>query len=231
MIDPFKRPKTGPITFDAGGTVLLCEGFDECAVLRKLCADWAPAPKIGVCQEGLDYADEIKDLATQVKMHQVAAIGLVFDAEGNRARRVDEIKKWLTKAGFKPPQGPLRLRKSSLGDALVQVAYLVNPHGKERGAIESYFLPQICRTKHWCCIDELLRCYEEREPSKVLREKLIVRTFIAHRNGRNTGLNAAFNAGILDCSDASLNPVRRFVALLREAQLESPKAASPSRTR
>ncbi len=52
MIDPLDRPKPGPMTFDRGDTVILCEGFDECAVLRKLCADWKRPPKIGTCSEG-----------------------------------------------------------------------------------------------------------------------------------------------------------------------------------
>jgi hypothetical protein len=217
MIDPFDRPKRKPIEFDAGDTVILCEGFDECVVLRKLCTDWTQAPKIGICGEGLNWADEIKGLADQVKMRCVAVIGLVFDAEKDRAARIDEIKSWLQEAGFTPPQTALRPKKCSLDGVLVRTAYLINPHGKGRGAIETYFLPQIRRAEHWPCIEQLLQCYDERNPSSVLKEKLIVRTFIAHMNGRNTGLNAAFNAKILNCDDRNFDPVRRFLSLLRDA--------------
>jgi len=217
MIDPFDKPKPGPMTFDEGDTVILCEGFDECAVLRRLTVDWTRPPKIGKYQDGASEAEEIKNLAIQVRTHRVAVLGLVFDAEKGRTAQTAEIKKWLKGAGFTPPKAPLRLKRCSLDGVLVRTAYLVNPHGKNRGAIESYFLPQICSTKHWPCIDELLQCYAEHNPTNVLREKVIVRTFIAHKNGRNTGLNAAFNAKILNCDGETFDPLRRFLRLLREA--------------
>ncbi len=116
-----------------------------------------------------------------------------------------------------PPEAPLRVKRSSLDGASVHTAYLINPHGKDRGAIETYFLPQIQLTKRWLCIEKLLDCYREHDATKVLEEKLIVRTFIAHENGRNTGLNAAFNAEILNCDDRSFDPVRKFLSLLRKA--------------
>ena len=47
-------------------------------------------------------------------------------------------------------------------------------------------------------------------------------------HGRNTGLNAAFNAKILNCDDESLDPVRRFLSLLRDA---SPVQQSRERPR
>ncbi|MCH8806689.1 MAG: hypothetical protein IH986_11445 [Planctomycetes bacterium] len=147
----------------------------------------------------------------------MALLGLVFDAENDRNARIAEIKKWLRGAGFKPPKAPLQVERSSLGDTVVRTAYLINPHDEERGAIETYFLPQVRRAQRWPCIQRLLTCYDKQEPTDVLKEKLIVRTFIAHKNGRNTGLNAAFNANILSCDDDSFEPVRRFLSLLREA--------------
>ena len=158
----------------------------------------------------------------------MAVIGLVFDAERSRTHRKDEIKKWLEGAGFTPPKYALRLKESSLDGAAVRTAYLVNPHGENRGAIETYFLRQIQRTARWPCIEKLLECYERSDSTKVLREKLIVRTFIAHQNGRNTGLNAAFRRNILNCDDESLDPVRRFLSLLRDA---SPVQQSRERPR
>lgn len=219
MIDPLPldRRKLEPMTFDEGDTVILCEGFDECAVLRRLCKDWKRQPKIGKCQEGLNEEEELRNLAIQVRTHRIAVLGLVFDAEKDRNARKGEITQWLKGAGFTPSKLSLRLRISLLDGVPIQTAYLINPHGKNRGAIESYFLPQIIKKTHWPCIEQLLQCYAERNPTKVLEEKVIVRTFIAHKNGRNTGLNAAFNSRILTCDDESLRPVRRFLSLLRSA--------------
>lgn len=224
MIDPLPRdrPKPEPMTFDEGDTVILCEGFDECAVLRRLCTDWKRAPKIGKCQEGLNEEDELKSLAIQVRTHRIAVLGLVFDAEKDRTARKDQIKQWLEGAGFTPPKQSLRLRISLLDGIEVRTAYLINPHGKHRGAIESYFLPQIHETTHWRCIEQLLRCYAKHNPTEVLKEKVIARTFIAHKNGHNTGLNSAFRANILSCDHDSLEPVRRFLSLLRRASPVEP---------
>ena len=61
MINPFDRPNPGPMAFDKGDTVILCEGFDECAVLRRLCADWKRRPKIGICSEKKNEEEEIKN--------------------------------------------------------------------------------------------------------------------------------------------------------------------------
>jgi hypothetical protein len=217
MIDPFAKPLPSPMTFEAGDTVVLCEGFDECAVLRQLCQGWRRPPKIGTSQERRNKGDELRDLVIQVSTHRISTIGLVFDAESDRSARKSEIVGWLRGAGFKPPRAPMRLAKSVVGGATVSVAYLINPHGKRGSAIESYFLPQVRKTTRWSCIENLLECYRSNEPTAQLEEKVILRTFIAHKNARNTGLNAAFTKNILRCEHPALDPVRKFLALLRSA--------------
>ncbi len=232
MIDPFSRPSPKPMTFEPGDTVILCEGRDECAVLRELCETqgWDPPPKIGFCQERRNQAGEIKNLAIQVRTQGIATIGLVFDAENRAATATNQVKKWLKKAGLNPPDGPLKLATSVLNEVKVQTAFLINPHGKDSGTLETYFLPQVRKTSRWACIEKLLACYREHEPTKVREEKLIVRTFIAHGNARNTGLNAAFNAKILNCTDKSLDPVRRFLKLLRKASPVEKQRSSARKT-
>jgi len=230
MIDPFLRPSPVPMKFERDDTVILCEGRDECAVLRELCTrkEWKRPPKTGVCQEGTNPREEINDLVIQVGMHEIATIGLVFDAENMAATATNQVKKWLREAGLNPPDGPLKLATSLLNKVKVQTAFLINPHGKDSGSIETYFLQQVRSTKRWDCIDKLLAWYRKHEPTKEREDKVIVGTLIAHGNASNTGLSAAFNAKILNCTDNSLKPVQRFLELLRKA---SPVEQQRSRAR
>ncbi|MCK6485920.1 MAG: hypothetical protein HUU22_07980 [Phycisphaerae bacterium] len=217
MIDPFNRPASQPIRFARGDTVILCEGLDECAVLRKLAGNGAHELKIGTrsSEEGLNWEGEFSALANQVRLHAIASVGFVFDAEGDREKRKKELHQWLQTAGFKPPPKALTLAESSLDGVRVKTAYLINPHAHKSGAIESLFLPQIRRSKRWKCIQQLLECYQREAPTRQLVDKLIVRTFIAHGNAANTGLNAAFRAGILNCDGPEFDPLRRLLDLLR----------------
>lgn len=230
MIDPLSRPSPVPMKFGPGDTVILCEGRDECAVLRELCEkkEWKRPPKIGFCQERENAGEEIKNLVIQVRKHGVATIGLVFDAEDRAAAATNQVKKWLKKAGLNPPDGPLQLARTVLNEVKVQTAFLINPHGKDSGTLESYFLPQVEKTSRWACIKELIACYREHEPMGARVEKVIVRTFIAHQNASNTGLSVAFRDKILNCTDKRLEPVQRFLDLLRKA---SPVEQQQSRAR
>jgi len=169
-------------------------------------------------------------LADQTRKDRVATVGLVFDAEDGATTRRRQIVKWLRKAGFKPPTEPLKIATSNLDGTTVKTAYLINPHGQSRGAIESLFIPQMKKAKHWPCVESLLECFTETNPSQELQDKIMVRTFIAHRNGRNTGLNAAFNARILNCDDKNFDPVRRFLKLLQRASPIERRAKRSSKT-
>lgn len=228
MIDPFDKPPPGPMKLHQGEAVILCEGFDECAVLNRLLQSNTTGLRIGMLQDRQNVAGELRSLADQVRINRLAALGLVFDAEDDRAARQAQIMNWLDAAGFAPPKRCLTLRKSMVDGVPVRTAYLINPHGKRGGMIESYFLPQIYRTKQWQCIKGLLDCYSANAESDVRVEKLIVRTFIAHRNGYNTGLNAAFNDHILDWTVPELDPFRRFLSLMQGTVSNGPLAEVPS---
>ncbi len=224
MIDPLPRQPPAPMKFEKGDTVILCEGRDECAVLHELCADWSRKPKIGVCADEINLAAEILSLVTLARTHRIATIGLVFDAEKKPAESARKIRKKLNSAGLNAPTRAIELAATKLNDDLsLNTAYLINPHMGGPGAVESYFIPQIMQSKSWKCIEALLSCYDKIEPSKQQKDKLIVRTFIAHSNASNTGLNSAFNAKILDCNHPILDPVRQFLKLLKpESPIESP---------
>jgi len=224
MIDPFARPPLTPIRFEKGDTAILCEGRDECAVLGRLSVDWKLKPRIGICQDGHNVREELQQIAIQVKTQQLAMIGLVFDAEGDRDKRTTSLQRGLKGAGLPVPSAPMRLKKARIGDADVSTAFPINPHGEKTGSIESYFIPQVRASDRWQCIEKLLKCYRSQAPTKVAKEKVILRTFIAHGNGRNTGLNAAFNDQLLQWNHDSLDPMRRFLDLLRRASpVESAK--------
>lgn len=225
MIDPFAKPPPRPMAFESGDTVILCEGRDECAVIRKLTEGWVRPPKIGICQDGANPLEEIKGLALQVRTHRVATIALVFDAEEDSTARKRQLRNWLGEAGLAAPHAPLTIARKEVDGNTVRTSFLINPRGKKSGSIESYFMSQVQASRRWPCVDRLLECYQREQPSRVLRQKLILRTFIAQQNGRNTGLNAAFNSGILSCDHADLKPVRQLLERLRAVSPLEPAAA------
>lgn len=228
MIDPFSRPPSRPMTLAPGDTVILCEGADECAVLRQLVRERPHNLKLGTrsTEKGLNWEGEFAAIDDQVRNQGMTAVGFVFDAEDSMATAERLLHRRLTAAGFKPPPRPLVLAESSLDGVRVQTAYLINPHDRESGAIESLFLPQIRKSKRWKCIQRLLECYEREERSKELVDKLIVRTFIAHANAANTGLNSAFNSEILNCDGPEFDPLRKFLDLLRSVTPSASRGTS-----
>lgn len=226
MIDPLHRHIPKQFDFERGDTAILCEGRDEAAVLNKLCGDWKRKPKIGVVPEGKSFEEEIKNLSKAAIKDQIATIGFVRDAEDDYASCEKQLKRWLKGAGLTPPEHAGTGALSSVNGAHVTIAYLVNPAVNESGAIETLFLPQIRTSPRWPCLEALLTCYAEREQSDQSRDKVIVRTFIAHSNGYNTGLNAALKPRqsrnrtlppILSCDSTEFDSIRAFLDLLRSS--------------
>jgi hypothetical protein len=221
MIDPFARGPRSAVIFEPGDIVILCEGRDECAVIRQLTAGWPHTPKILTrdASAGLTWEDEFKALAGQVAMHVLSGIGFVFDAEPSRGQAERELKKRHDAAGLKMPRRPGKPEKSVVDGVEVWTAYFLNPPGRAQGGLESLFLPQIRKSPRWACIDALMRCYKKREPIKQSPDKVILRTFIAHSNPYNTGLAVAFHKekgkSILTCDCSEFDPLRAFLSALQ----------------
>jgi hypothetical protein len=236
MTDPSDRPPPKPVTLEKGDTVILCEGFDDTAVVRELRGDWTKKLRIVTPVENESLKGELKLLATAGVKDGIASVGLFVDAENSRAAREREVKHWLRSAKLPIPDRALVLAHPTSGTVPITTAYLINPHGKEQGAIESLFIPQIEKSPRWPCIQSLLKCYRDHQGTNQRAEKVIVRTFIAHTNASNTGLNAAFKSNqkkkkdpILTCEGPEFDPIRRFIKLLRSASpVEQPD--DPSKT-
>lgn len=217
MIDPCKPAlKRGRITFIQGDKVFLCEGRDECEVLALLTHDWQTKPKIGIngdAERGLDQ--ELKALAAQVPLRKIVAIGLIFDAESSRSKTEENLAKWYKFAGLTKPATANRLKISIVDGVKIRTAYLINPPGRSTGCLETLFLRQVSQSKVGKCIGTLMKCYEDNCPTKVKLEKVVMRSFIAHRNGYNTGLGLAVRDGHLNCDGPEFDGLKRFVSKLK----------------
>lgn len=232
MIDPFAPTDKKELPLEDGDVAILCEGNDECAVVNQLTKAWGKRPKVGTrtYKPQFNWADEIAALVKQVSKSHLAAIGFVFDAEKTRASREADLTRWYAEAGLTKPRKPLSLTTSVIDGYRFKTAYLINPHRKKAGAIESLFVPQIQASSRWPCIRQLLRCYERQEPFKVDVHKLIVRTFIAHGNAYNTTLHVALQDRLLSCDGAEFDPLRKFLDLLRNASPLEKAARSDGKT-
>ena len=215
MTDPFTNR---PIELRKYTTVILCEGKDECFVVSELCKDWQDRPGIGVVDRGHGTEKEMAALAQQAPLCRIQAIGFVFDAEKSRAKILSTLKTWYETAGLEMPKRAGTLKVSLLGgNYRVRTGYSITPHGKPSGWLESLFIPQIRKSDVWPCIDGLVACYTDNCPSDQNIDKVIVRTFIAHRNAYNTGLGVALRDKILTCEDHSFDALRRFLVRLEAA--------------
>ena len=221
MIDPFAGGQRPALTFEPGDVVILCEGRDECAVIRQLTAGWPRKPKVGTRDDSAEqsWEDEFKALGGQIAMRKPSAIGFVFDAERSKAEAKRLLRRRYAAASLRMPRRPGKPEKSVVDRVEVWTAYFLNPPGRTQGGLESLFLPQIRKSPRWACLDALLRCYKKREPIKKSPDKVILRTFIAHSNAYNTGLAVAFHKkkgkSILTCDCSEFDPLRAFLSELQ----------------
>ncbi len=216
MINP-AAPRAGraSLVFEPGDIVFVCEGFDECAVIDNLTHDWPRRPKVGTRdpQSKAKWEDEIRQLAKQVRMHRIAGIGFVCDAEVSRNKAHKSIKSWYRAGGLTMPPSDLQACKTDVDGHSLTTAYLINPAGAPDGMLEDLFLPQIEQKPIWSCLEQLIDCYESDDPPKEAMSKVIVRTFLAHENAYNTGLHLALRDGSLTVDGQEFNEFRSFVEL------------------
>ncbi len=220
MIDPLApRHPLPTLDFEAGDVVFVCEGGDECAVVRELTRHWPRRPKIGTRDDRArrSWGDELRALAKQVPARGIRAIGFVWDAEDSADRAEQDLRTVAQEAGIALPPRPLARDSADVDDCQIATGFIVNPGLGKSGAIEDLFLPQIERTGISSCIDALLQCYEEAEPSCQRRGKLVVRTYLAHKNAYNTGLRIALRDGHLSVDTEEFALLREFVSLFQSA--------------
>ncbi len=218
MIDPLVQLPRDAVTFKKGDKVILCEGRDECYVLTHLTTNWVTKPKVGTKGDAHGWDGELRQLASQVAIRGVAAIGLVFDAEDSRVKREKWLRKIYAHAGLRKPARPNQLKWSPIDGVRVRTAYLINPSRRPSGSLDTLFLGQIRGSDVGKCVTALMHCYAECCPSKQKNlEKLEVRSFIAHANATNTGLGLAVRDKHLNCDGREFDTLKRFAALLESA--------------
>ncbi|MEW6249808.1 MAG: DUF3226 domain-containing protein [Planctomycetota bacterium] len=216
MIDPLQPAPRERISFDQGDVVFLCEGMDDCALVAHLTKRWARPPKVGTRPPDSRWSwdREFADLAKQVIARKISAVGFVFDAEQSRGERLNRLRSWYAAANFTMPSQESQLAVSGLAEGVsVRTGYILIPPDAETGSLEDLFLPQVAASPIASCIDDLLRCYSDREPSRESESKLRLRTFLAHKNAYNTGLNVALRDGHVTCEGPEFAPLLAFVHL------------------
>lgn len=216
MINPAApRAQRPTLEFEPGDIVFVCEGIDDCAVVDKLTKGWPRRPKVGTRDPQGEYTweVEIQQLAKQVRMHRIAAIGFVCDAEKSRTKALERLENWYNAGGLSMPSGEAQTSETDVNGRRLLTAYLINPVGADTGMLEDLLLPQIRQKPIWTCLESLQKCYESVAPPKNAMSKVIVRTFLAHENAYNTGLHLALRDGYLTVDGREFDEFRRFVEL------------------
>lgn len=216
-----KRPQR--VELAPGDVVFIGEGLDECALLENLTSQWNPRPVLLTKSDepGLSLDHQFRSVVQVATKARVAAIGLLFDAETDRKATLRRIRRMFGVAKLDFPMRANTTRVTRVNEVSLKVAYHINPAGQPRGAIEALFKVQTTQGPVGACIEALLKCYgQKRKLSAVRRDKIMVRSFLAHENPSNTGLRTALQRGFLCCDGPEFDDIRKFVALLQP--LETP---------
>ncbi|MBI4719009.1 MAG: hypothetical protein HY763_14475 [Planctomycetes bacterium] len=240
MMDPFERdpggrradsigrvPRGNGVELKRGAVVFVGEGRDDCDVIRRLSADWEQPPLTLTRDDrgqlkDLNWNDQFRTLVENAFGHGVSAIGLMFDADEGRSKATRTLKRMFEKAELVFPSRPCRVRLQKRDRKVIKTAYLINPHGRQSGSLETLFRIQIDharidRAPIGPCIKELMRCYERVGDGGMHanRDKIAVRTYLAYHKPSNTGLTVALRDAVLTCDGPEFNAIRQFVDLLR----------------
>lgn len=222
MMDPFNRGRG--IAFVQGDVVFVGEGPDDCTILRHMSSKWTHPPITltrndrDVELKRLNWEEQFRLLVQQAFTRRVHAIGLMFDAEKNRGKRIKELRGMFSKAALRFPSKANHVCVQVRDGRRIKTAYLINPAGRQSGSLESLFVPQVRTSGAGECIDELLKCYKQCRPAQMPsnQDKVRVRTYLAYRSPSNTGLSTALgNNKLLSCDDPGFAAIKRFVDLLK----------------
>jgi hypothetical protein len=215
MISPLVPRERSEVEFQSGDVVFACEGMDDCAVVDLLTTHWPRKPKIGTRSERVKFgwSEEFIALKKQAIMRGIRTIGFLFDAEPSRHARRTELARWYSAAKLIMPTDECEFASTPLTPGTtVQTAYLIVP-GAQAGCIEDLFMSQVSASPIAECIEQLMKCYGEEQPTAQPASKLRLRTFLAHKNAYNTGLNLALRDKHLHCNAPEFQRLRDFIAM------------------
>ena len=219
MIDLLKAPEFGQVEYENRDVVILCEGKDEAAVIRRMLpkeSGW----KCGRAQNKQGEEAEIKAIKDAAELHFWSLVlCLVFDAEEDREVRQQQIAGWLVNAGFVtiPVEGEFAETPNDPEDPTrgrVCVGYLIDPPKAKSGKLEDMFLPQIADSSYSECAEAFATCAKAKG-SKQHEEKLLLRSFIACHNAYNTTIHIGLQDRLFDLKDKAFDVLRDF---LKEAE-------------
>lgn len=190
--------------------VLLCEGLDECAVMKHLTSSWSPGEVTIAWKQ--DWRSDTATLLRRSPEDGIRSIGFIFDAEDGTNRHFEEIKLAFDAVGAFMPIRPCVSKKSRVLFWTLSATYLRVP-AKGRGMLEDLFMRQMKASPIWPCVESFGRCFHSNPPHH--ETKLLIRSFLAWHNGYNTQLGLAIRDGHLSCSGSEFDSLRRFANAVR----------------
>jgi len=222
MIDPFNPSRPPRLELKRGDAVFVCEGKDDCALVEHLTARWKFPPIVVTrnLEDKSDWNDQFRTIVQQGLARRIASIGVLFDAETNRRKSEKTIRNMFKAAEISPPSKAGLVQKRRVNGDTIKTGFFINPPGKSNGALETSFLPQVMESEIGGCLRKLRSCYRGIRRMKTIREnKVVVRTFLAHRRPYNTGLTLALAKSDLNCKRPEFEKLRKFIHLFAPPEL------------
>lgn len=204
MIDPLSRRDPQNVELAHGCAVILCEGPDECAVVKHLCRIHGFSLLWGCRSHSVSLKEELEALSTQVVMRSIKSVGFFFDDEGGQLTEFDlSIGSFYDALGVEERSGGTTIHK--LGDHSVLTETFKTPV-----CLDSLFQKQIDE-ELGPCIDQYIDCHSVRPSTEAQKAKQRLRTYLAAREYTNTGVGVALRDKKLNCDGDEWKPVIEFL--------------------
>lgn len=189
----------------------MCEGPDECHVVKHM-TDKAKLNLTWGCKEhGLSLVEEFRGLAVDVKLKRLRCVGFLFDAGDDDREFREAYEQFFKTLEVAAPKNPQALSRLSIGgEGFATITYL------SPVCLEALFDPQMSGEIREC-IESFIDCHKVPASTQAKVHKQRLRAYLAAKNFYNTQLGVALDDGHLTCDKPEFAPMLEFLKTIATA--------------
>ena len=143
----------------------------------------------------------------------VQSLAIMGDANSDRSAREQGVRDALRDAGLPVPGTSLQSAQGPAGD--MKVAYLIVPHGQEKGMIEDVCLDSVKNDLALECVDYYFECIGQTRllgPKQISKARL--HAFLASRTEPDLRLGEAAEKGIWQFDTDAFGSLKTLIGVL-----------------
>jgi hypothetical protein len=191
---------------------VFCEGADDVAVVKGV------ADSIGLAElqiEGIGGKNNLRNFLREAKTrpefsrNEVAAIGVIRDADNDPVAAFRSVCDALVGNGFKAPGH----NGGFAADAIRTGVLIVGPNAG-KGMVEDLCLKSVSDRPEFACVDDYFRCIADKSGRKDFTAKARVRAWMASQTDFDVRVGKAAERGYWPWSSPVFDPVKEFLRQL-----------------